>query len=60
LLTGIGLLLLYWALMTLVPIPDGYAPNLDMETNLAAWFDRTILTTNQAQRKSACVAKWAA
>jgi predicted acyltransferase len=46
LLTGIGLLLLYWALMTLVPVPDGYAPNLDMETNLAAWFDRTILTTN--------------
>ena len=34
----------YWLLMTVVPVPGvGYA-NLEPETNLAAWFDRTILT----------------
>ncbi|MEM8527209.1 MAG: heparan-alpha-glucosaminide N-acetyltransferase domain-containing protein [Bacteroidota bacterium] len=40
---GIGLLFLYWGLMTLIPTPDGYAPNLDAETNLGAWLDRTLL-----------------
>lgn len=44
--TGIGLLIAYWALMTLVPVPDGYPPNLDAETNLGAWLDRAILGTN--------------
>lgn len=43
---GAGLLLLYWALMTLVSVPDGYPPNLEKETNLGAWLDRTIFTTN--------------
>ncbi len=39
-----SLLLIYWALMTLVPVPGvGYA-NLEKETNLGAWLDRTILT----------------
>lgn len=39
-----GLLVGYWLLMTVVPVPGvGYA-NLDPETNLSAWFDRTILT----------------
>ncbi len=34
----------YWALMTFVPVPGvGYA-NLEKETNLGAWLDRTILT----------------
>lgn len=42
--TGAGLLLLYWGLMTLVPTPDGYPPNLDPETNLGAWLDRTLLS----------------
>ena len=41
--TGIGLLLAYWALMTLVPIPGGIAPNLEAETNLGAWLDRALL-----------------
>lgn len=42
----IGLLLLYWGLMTLVPVPEvGYA-NLEKETNLGAWLDRLILTEN--------------
>lgn len=40
----IALLLGYWALMTLVPVPGvGYA-NLEKETNLGAWLDRSILT----------------
>ena len=39
-----SLLIGYWFLMTVIPVPDvGYA-NLEPETNLAAWFDRTILT----------------
>ncbi len=40
----IGILIAYWALMTLVPVPGvGYA-NLEKETNLGAWLDRTLLT----------------
>ncbi|MDX6182008.1 DUF5009 domain-containing protein [Flavobacterium sp. Fl-77] len=38
-----GLLLGYWALMTLIPVPNiGYA-NLDPGTNLSAWLDHLIL-----------------
>lgn len=40
---GVGLLLLYWGLMTLVPVPGGYPPNLEAETNLGAWLDRTLM-----------------
>ena len=37
------LLLGYWVVMALVPVP-GFGPaNLDPETNLAAWLDRLIL-----------------
>ncbi|MFA6945734.1 MAG: heparan-alpha-glucosaminide N-acetyltransferase domain-containing protein [Pedobacter sp.] len=40
----VGILILYWVLMTLIPVPGvGYA-NLEKETNLGAWLDRTILT----------------
>lgn len=40
----IAILIGYWALMTLVPVPGlGYA-NLEKETNLGAWLDRTLLT----------------
>lgn len=40
----IGLLIFYWLIMTFVPVPGvGYA-NLEKETNLGAWLDRTILT----------------
>lgn len=39
-----GLLVGYWLLMTVVPVPGiGYA-NLEPTTNLAAWLDRTVLT----------------
>lgn len=38
------LLIVYWLMMTLIPVPGvGYA-NLEPETNLGAWLDRTILT----------------
>lgn len=40
---GISCLLGYWGLMTLVPVPGGYAPNLNPSTNLGAWLDRTLL-----------------
>ena len=41
--TGIVLLLGYWALMTLVPVPGIGAANLDKGTNLAAWIDSVFL-----------------
>lgn len=42
--TIVVILFTYWSLMTFVPVPDvGYA-NLEKETNLGAWLDRTILT----------------
>lgn len=42
--TFIGILISYWLIMTLIPVPGvGYA-NLEKETNLGAWLDRTILT----------------
>ncbi|WP_228098867.1 acyltransferase family protein [Pedobacter sp. MC2016-24] len=40
----IGILALYWALMTFVPVPGVGYPNLEKETNLGAWVDRGILT----------------
>ena len=40
---GIGLLILYWILMNFVPVPDFGAANLEKETNLGAWIDRTLL-----------------
>lgn len=40
----IGILIAYWAMMTLIPVPGvGYA-NLEKETNLGAWLDRSLLT----------------
>lgn len=42
---GIALLLVYWALMTLVPVPGCEITTVDDKAcNLAAWLDRTILT----------------
>jgi predicted acyltransferase len=40
----VGLLLGYWALMTVVPVPGVGFANLDPETNLGAWLDRLLLT----------------
>lgn len=44
-----GLLVLYWMLMTFVPVPfsDGTVPpNLDMLTNLGTWLDKVVLGEN--------------
>ena len=40
---GSACLLAYWAVMTLVPVPGGYAPNLEPGTNFGAWVDFTLL-----------------
>jgi predicted acyltransferase len=40
----VGLLVFYWAMMTFVPVPHVGYPNLEKETNLGAWIDRSILT----------------
>ena len=42
--TFVILLFGYWALMTFVPVPGFGEPNLEKETNLGAWLDRTVLT----------------
>lgn len=50
-LIGIGLLLLYWLLMTLVPVPGCDVTTIDDRAcNLSAWLDRTILTENHIWR----------
>lgn len=38
-----SLLLVYWGLMTLVPVPGIGAANLEPSTNLGAWLDRLLL-----------------
>lgn len=38
-----SLLLVYWGLMTLVPVPGVGAANLEPATNLGAWLDRLLL-----------------
>lgn len=40
----IGLLVFYWLIMTFIPVPGVGSANLEKETNLGAWLDRTILT----------------
>ncbi|MBD2752124.1 acyltransferase family protein [Spirosoma validum] len=39
-----GLLVGYWMLMTIVPVPGVGFANLEPTTNLAAWIDRTVIT----------------
>lgn len=41
-LVALGLLLLYWGLMTLIPVP-GIGANLEKGTNFASWLDGIIL-----------------
>jgi predicted acyltransferase len=45
-LIGSSILLIYWAIITLVPIPNGNPPNLEVGTSLAAWLDGKLLTTH--------------
>ncbi|MEO7976840.1 DUF5009 domain-containing protein [Flavobacterium sp.] len=42
-ITGIVLLLGYWALMTLIPVPGIGDANLEKGTNLASWLDSILL-----------------
>ncbi|WP_347049943.1 acyltransferase family protein [Flavobacterium olei] len=42
-ITGIVLLLGYWAIMTLVPVPGFGEANLERGTNLATWLDSVVL-----------------
>jgi predicted acyltransferase len=42
-LTGVFLLLGYWAIMTLIPVPGFGDANLDKGTNLASWLDSVLL-----------------
>lgn len=43
LLTAISLLLIYWGLMALVPVPGIGEPNFEKGTNLGAWLDSVVL-----------------
>lgn len=47
-----GVLLLYWGLMTLIPVPGYGTASLDPETNLGAWLDRLILGTDHLWSQS--------
>jgi predicted acyltransferase len=38
-----ALLIIYWGLMTLIPVPGVGYPNLEPATNLGAWLDNLIL-----------------
>lgn len=38
-----ALLLIYWFLMTVIPVPGVGYPNLEPATNLGAWLDNTLL-----------------
>ena len=49
---GVGLLLFYWFLMFVVPVPGGIAPNLEPETNLGAWLDRVVFTSDHLWSQS--------
>lgn len=42
-ITAIVLLLGYWAIMTLIPVPGIGEANLDKGTNLASWLDNILL-----------------
>jgi predicted acyltransferase len=41
---AIGILIGYWTIMTFLPVPGTGYPNLEKETNMGAWLDRTLLT----------------
>ncbi|CAN5272871.1 hypothetical protein BH20ACI2_BH20ACI2_25480 [soil metagenome] len=50
---AVALLLGYWALMTLIPVPGCEITTVDDKAcNLAAWLDRTILTENHMWRSA--------
>ena len=46
LLVSISVLMLYWLIMTLVPVPGIGVSSLESETNLSAWLDYKLLTNH--------------
>jgi predicted acyltransferase len=46
------LLVLYWILLTFVPVPGGHAGDLSPSGNLGAWIDRTVLGEAHLWRQS--------
>jgi len=40
---GVSVLMIYWAFMTLIPVPGIGEPNFEKGTNLAAWLDNYLL-----------------
>ncbi|RZK76667.1 MAG: DUF5009 domain-containing protein [Pedobacter sp.] len=42
----------YWAVMTFIPVPGVGYPNLEKETNMGAWIDRTLLTESHLWKSS--------
>lgn len=46
------LLLGYWALQTLIPVPGGFAGSLKPGLDLGGYIDRTIFTTNHLWREA--------
>ena len=52
-LIGIGLLLGYWLLMTVTPVPGCEVATIDDKAcNIAAWIDRTVFTENHIWRSA--------
>lgn len=50
---SVGILLGYWAVMTLIPVPGCEVTTIDDKAcNLAAWLDRTILTEDHIWRSA--------
>lgn len=47
-----GILLGYYLIMTFIPVPGIGPANLEPETNLGAWLDRTVLTTAHLWKSS--------
>ena len=46
------LLIGYYVVMNFVPVPDTHVASLDPETNMGAWLDRLVFTTNHLWRES--------
>ncbi len=46
------ILLLYWALMAFVPVPNTGYPSLEKETNMGAWLDRLVFTPAHLWKES--------
>jgi predicted acyltransferase len=51
-ITGSVLLLGYWAVMTLIPVPGIGAANLEKGTNLASWIDSILLKGHMYRENS--------